>query len=65
MALLHDQFESRKTSAMNVPGYIVYGNDQRKTAILCPREVNDFRRLWVDSDGRTAIVVVTVMLRSS
>ena len=26
------------TSAMNVPGYIVYGNDHGRTTILCPRE---------------------------
>ena len=26
------------TSAMNVPGNIVYGSDHGKTAILCPRE---------------------------
>ena len=25
------------TSAMNVPGYIVYGTDDGRTAILCPR----------------------------
>ena len=29
------------TSAMNVPGYFVYGTDHGRTAILCPREVND------------------------
>ena len=38
------------TSAMNVPGYIVYGTDHGRTAILCPREVNHFRRSWVDNE---------------
>ena len=52
------------TSAMNVPSYIVYGNDHGKTVILCPREVNHFRRSWVDRDRCTAIMVETMMLLS-
>ena len=35
---------------MNVPGYIVYGRDHGRTAILCSREVNHFRRSWVGVD---------------
>ena len=33
------------TFAMNVPGYIVYGTDHGRTAILCPQEVNHFSSL--------------------
>ena len=49
---------------MNVPGYIVYGADHGRTAILCPREVNHFRRSWVDNKRCTAILVGTMMLLS-
>ena len=49
---------------MNVPGYIVYGNDHGRTAILCPREVNHFRRSWVDHERCTAIMVGSKMKRS-
>ena len=50
------------TFAMNVPGHIVCGNDHGKTAILCPREVNHFRRSWVDHERCTAILVGSTML---
>ena len=52
------------TSAMNVPKYIVYGRDHARTAILCPREVNHFRRSWVDHERCTAIPVGSSMLLS-
>ena len=47
------------TSAMNVPGYIVYGNDHGTTPILCSREVKHFRRSWFDHEGQrcTAIYI--------
>ena len=41
---------------MNVPGYIVHGRDRGRTAILCPREVNHFRRSWIDQERRTRIL---------
>ena len=50
------------TSAMNVPGYIVYGTDHGRTAILCPREVNHFRRSCVDNERCTAILGSTTLL---
>ena len=49
---------------LRVPGYIVYGTDHGRTAILCPREVNHFRRSWVDNERCTAILVATTMLLS-
>ena len=52
------------TSAMNVPGYIVYGTDHGRTAILCPREVDHFRRSWVDNGRCTAILLGSTMLLS-
>ena len=52
------------TSAMNVPGYIVYGTDHGRTAIPCPREVRHFRRSWVDSERCTATLVGSTMLFS-
>jgi endonuclease/exonuclease/phosphatase family metal-dependent hydrolase len=52
------------TSEMNVPGYIVYGHDNGRTAILCPRKVNHFRRSWVDHERCTAILVGSFMLLS-
>ena len=51
-------------SAMNVPGYVVYGTDHGRTAMLCPREVNHFRRSWVDNERCTAILVGSTMLFS-
>ena len=56
--------DSRTTSAMNVPGYIVCGRDHGRTAILCPRDVNHFRRSWVDHERCTAILVGSSMLLS-
>ena len=50
---------------MNVPGYIVYGTDHGRTAILCPREVHHFRRSWVDNERCTAILVVQFTCRTS
>ena len=47
---------------MNVPGYIVYGTDHGRTAILCPREVDHFCRSRVDSERCTAIVGTTMLL---
>ena len=52
------------TSAINVPGCIVYGRDHDRTAILCPREVNHFRRSWADHERCTAIMVGSTMLLS-
>ena len=49
---------------MNVPGYIVYGDDHGRTAILCPREVNHFRRPWTDHERCTAVMVGSTMLLS-
>ena len=49
---------------MNVPGYIVEGSDHGETAILCPREVNHFRRSWVDHERCTAIMVGSTLLLS-
>ena len=49
---------------MNVPGYTVYGDHHGKRAILCPREVNHFRRSWVDHERCTAIMVGSTMLLS-
>ena len=46
---------------MNVPGFIVFGTDRGRTAILCPREVNHFRRSWVDNERCTAILVGSTM----
>ena len=48
------------TSAMN----IVYGNDHGRTAILCPWEVDHFRRAWVDKERCTAIMVGSTLLLS-
>ena len=45
------------TFAINVPGYFVCIRDHGRTATLCPREVNDFRRLWADHERCTAILV--------
>ena len=56
--------DSWTTSAVNVPGYIVYGNDHGRTAILCPREVNHFSRSWADHERCTAIMVGSTMLLS-
>ena len=44
-------------SNMDVPGHIVYGRDLGKTAILCPRQVCQFRRSWVNHERCTAILV--------
>ena len=49
------------TSAMNIPGYIVYSTDHGSTAILCLREVNHFRQLWVDNKRCTGILVGSTM----
>ena len=70
--LLHDfpcfyalqETDHSTTSAINVPGYTVYGTDHGRTATLCPREVNNFRRSWVDNERRTAILVGSTMLLS-
>ena len=70
--ILHDytcfsalqETDNLMTSAMNVAGYIVYGNDLGRTAILCPREVNHFRRSWIDNERCTAIMVGSTMLLS-
>ena len=56
--------DNSTTSAMNLPGYIAYGRDHGRTANLCPREVNHFRRSWVDSERCTAILVGSPMLLS-
>ena len=45
-------------------GYIVYGTDHGRTAILCPPKVNHFRRSWVDRDRCTAIMVCSTILFS-
>ena len=68
--ILHDypcfyalqETDSWTTSAMNILGLIVYGVDHGRTAILCPREVNQFRRSWVDNERCTAILVGSMML---
>ena len=52
------------TSAMNVHGHVVYGNDHGRTAILCPREVNHFRRSWTDHERCTVIMLGSAMLLS-
>ena len=70
--ILHDfpcfyalqETDNWKTSAMNVPGYTVYGTDHGRTAILCQREVDHFRHSWVDNERCTAILVGTTMLLS-
>ena len=70
--ILHDFFcfyalnetDGWKTSAMNVPGLIVYGRDQGRTAILCPREVKHFRRSWADHERCTARKVGSTILLS-
>ena len=49
---------------MNVLGYIVNGNDHGRKAILCPREVNHFRRSLADHERCTAIVVGSTLLLS-
>ena len=49
---------------MNVPGYVAYGCDHGRTAILCPRQVGHFRRTWVDAERCTAILVGLSMLLS-
>ena len=49
---------------MNLLAYIVYGIDYGWTAILCPREVDHFRRTWVDNGRCTAVEVGTTMLLS-
>ena len=48
---------------MIVPGH-THGNDHGKTAILCPREVNHFRRSLVDHERCTAIMVGSMLLLS-
>ena len=35
---------------MNVPGCIAHGCDHGRTATLCPRQVSNFRRSWVDAE---------------
>ena len=40
---------------MNPLGYIVYGRDHGRTSILCPREVNHFRRSWVGHERCTSV----------
>ena len=42
----------------------MYGTDHGRTAILCPREVNHFRRSWVDNDRCSAILVGSKKLLS-
>ena len=49
---------------LNVVGYIVYGRDHGRTAIVCPWEVNHFRRSWADDERCTAIMVGQTMLLS-
>ena len=39
----------------------VYGRDLGRTAILCPREVDHFRRSWADHGRCTAIMVGSTM----
>ena len=46
------------------PGYIVYGRDHTRTAILCPREVNHVRRSWTDHERCATIMVGSSMLFS-
>ena len=40
------------------------GTDHGRTAILCPREVNHFRRSWVDNERRTAMLLSVYMPHS-
>ena len=49
---------------MDVPGHIVYGRDLGKTAILCPRQVSQFRRSWISHERFTAILVGSTMILS-
>ena len=51
-------------SAIDVPGHIVYGRDLAKTAILCPRHANPFRRSWISHERFTAILVGSTMILS-
>ena len=41
---------------MNLPGCIVDGRDHGITVILCPREVDHFRRSWADHESFTAYI---------
>ena len=66
--LLHDfpcfyalqETDNWTISAMDVPGHIVYGRE----AILCPRQVCQFRRSWVSHERCTAILVGAMMILS-
>ena len=51
-------------STLDVPGHIVYGGDLGKTAILCPRQVCQFRRSSVSHARCTAILVGAMMTLS-
>ena len=44
--------------------FIVYGRDLGKTAILCPRQVCQFRRSWVSHERCMAILVGAMMILS-
>ena len=51
-------------SAMDVPGHIENGRDLGKTAILCLRQVSQFRRSWISHERFTAILVGSTMILS-
>ena len=70
--LLHDfpcfyalqETDNWTISAMDVLGHIVYGRDLGKTAILCFRQVCQFRQSWVSHERCTAILVGAMMILS-
>ena len=45
-------------------GFVVCGADHGRTAISCLREVNHFRRSWIDNERCTAVMVGSTMLLS-
>ena len=49
---------------MEVGNYIVCGRDHVKTAVLCPRQVGQFRRSRAGHERCTAILVATMMILS-
>ena len=70
--LLHDfpyfyalqETDNSMISAMDVPGHIVYGRDLGRTAILCPRQVCQFRQSWVSHERCTAILLGAMTILS-
>ena len=53
-----------KVTVMEVDNHMFHGCDHGKTAIMCPRQVSQFRRSWVGHERCKAILVVSLMILS-